>query len=94
MRQSRVLRKLQHHQPVLVITLHLSDTCVFELASLMGFDGIWLDLEHGNGTKFNASRTSWSFGYFGYYCPTWEGRIHATWPHAGVRRPGNHVPEM
>jgi 4-hydroxy-2-oxoheptanedioate aldolase len=31
---------------VLVVTLHLTDASIFELVSLMGFDCIWMDLEH------------------------------------------------
>jgi 4-hydroxy-2-oxoheptanedioate aldolase len=46
MRSSRVLRKLRNDQPVLLTTLHLADPSIFELTSLMGFDGIWLDMEH------------------------------------------------
>ena len=46
MRPSRIKSKLQRGEPVLVTTLHLIDPSVFELASLMGFDGIWMDLEH------------------------------------------------
>jgi len=46
MRSSRIRTKLNADEPVLVTTLHLADPSVFELASLMGFDGLWLDLEH------------------------------------------------
>jgi 4-hydroxy-2-oxoheptanedioate aldolase len=46
MRASRICAKLDRDLPVLLTTLHLADSSVFELASLMGFDGIWLDLEH------------------------------------------------
>ena len=46
MRPSRIKSKLKRGEPVLVTTLHLIDPSVFELASLMGFDGIWMDLEH------------------------------------------------
>ena len=46
MRPSRIKMKLRRNEPVLVTTLHLIDPSVFELASLMGFDGIWMDLEH------------------------------------------------
>lgn len=46
MRPSRVKAKLERGQPALVTTLHLVDPSVFELASLMGFDGIWMDMEH------------------------------------------------
>lgn len=46
MRPSRIKAKLERGEPVLVTTLHLVDPSIFELASLMGFDGIWMDLEH------------------------------------------------
>lgn len=46
MRPSRIKTKLQRGEAVLVTTLHLTDPSVFELTSLMGFDGIWMDLEH------------------------------------------------
>ena len=46
MRPSRTKAKLQRGEPVLVITLHLSDASIFELVSLMGFDCIWMDMEH------------------------------------------------
>jgi 4-hydroxy-2-oxoheptanedioate aldolase len=46
MRPSRIKAKLARQQPVLVTTLHFTDPSVFELTSLMGFDGIWIDLEH------------------------------------------------
>jgi 4-hydroxy-2-oxoheptanedioate aldolase len=45
-RKSRIRAKLAQNLPVLVTTLHFCDPSVFELASLMGFDGIWIDLEH------------------------------------------------
>jgi 4-hydroxy-2-oxoheptanedioate aldolase len=46
MRPSRIKAKLDQDQPVLVTTLHLTDPSLFELTSLLGFDGIWMDLEH------------------------------------------------
>lgn len=46
MRISRIKQKLQRDEPVLVTQLHLTDPSVYELASLMGFDGLWMDLEH------------------------------------------------
>ena len=46
MRPSRVKAKLQRNQPALITTLHLIDPSLFELVSLMGFDGIWMDMEH------------------------------------------------
>jgi 4-hydroxy-2-oxoheptanedioate aldolase len=46
MRRSTIKAKLQRNEPVLVTGLGLADPSLFELTSLMGFDGIWLDLEH------------------------------------------------
>ncbi len=46
MRPSRIKTKLQRGEPVLVTTLHLIDPSIYELVSLMGFDGIWMDMEH------------------------------------------------
>ena len=46
MRTSRVKAKLRRGEPALLTTLHLTDPSVFELTSLAGFDGIWMDLEH------------------------------------------------
>ena len=46
MRTSRIKQKLQANRPVLITALQLIDPVVFEMTSLMGFDGIWLDMEH------------------------------------------------
>jgi 4-hydroxy-2-oxoheptanedioate aldolase len=46
MRPSRVKAKLKRHEPVLLTTLHLTDPSLYEMTSLLGFDGIWMDLEH------------------------------------------------
>jgi 4-hydroxy-2-oxoheptanedioate aldolase len=46
MRPSRIKAKLAKNHPVLLTTLHLGEPALFEMASLLGFDGIWLDLEH------------------------------------------------
>ena len=46
MRPSRIKAKLQQGESVLITTLHLTDPSVYELTSLMGFDGIWMDMEH------------------------------------------------
>ncbi len=46
MRFSRVKAKLRKGEPVLITCCHFIDPSVYELVSLMGFDGIWLDLEH------------------------------------------------
>jgi 4-hydroxy-2-oxoheptanedioate aldolase len=46
MRPSRIRKKLSANQPVLITSLNLPNFALFEFVSLMGFDGIWLDLEH------------------------------------------------
>lgn len=46
MRNSRTLAKWRTGKPVLGTTLHFNDPSVYELASLLGFDLIWMDLEH------------------------------------------------
>lgn len=46
MQPSRIKHKLANNQPALITAVSLSDPSIFELVSLMGFDGIWLDLEH------------------------------------------------
>jgi 4-hydroxy-2-oxoheptanedioate aldolase len=46
MRSSRIKRKLRRDEPVLITGLHFTDASLFELTSLMGFDGIWMDMEH------------------------------------------------
>jgi hypothetical protein len=40
---------------VLLTTLHIPDPQLFELTSLLGFDGIWLDLEHHGFTEETAA---------------------------------------
>ena len=56
MRPSKIKAKLKRDEPVLLTTLHLFDPSVYELASLMGFDGIWMDLEH-HGTGVETAMT-------------------------------------
>jgi len=46
MRPSVIKAKLSQGEPALLTQLHFIDPSVFELASLMGFDGIWMDMEH------------------------------------------------
>lgn len=46
MRFSRVKGKLRQGDPALITCCHFIDPSVYELVSLLGFDGIWLDLEH------------------------------------------------
>lgn len=54
MRTSRVKAKLAQGQPALITTLHLCDPSLFEMASLMGFDALWIDLEH-HGTSVETA---------------------------------------
>lgn len=46
MRLSRVKAKLNRGEPALITCCHFTDPSVYELVSSMGFDGIWLDVEH------------------------------------------------
>ncbi|GAB2770271.1 2-keto-3-deoxy-L-rhamnonate aldolase [Rhabdobacter roseus] len=46
MRTSKALAKWRAGVPVLGVTLHFNDPSVYELTSLLGFDLIWMDLEH------------------------------------------------
>ena len=46
MRFSRVKAKMRRGEPALIVACHFADQSVYEMTSLMGFDGIWLDLEH------------------------------------------------
>ncbi len=54
MRPSKIKAKLRRNEPVLVTTLHLTDPSLYELTSLMGIDGIWMDLEH-HGTSLETA---------------------------------------
>ncbi len=56
MRKSIIKAKLKKGEPVLVTTLHLTDPSLFELVGLMGFDGIWMDLEH-HGYSVETAQT-------------------------------------
>lgn len=55
MRESVIKAKLARRQPVLLTQLHLTDPSVFELTSLLGFDGIWMDLEHHTYSEETAA---------------------------------------
>ncbi|MCL6504152.1 MAG: aldolase [Pirellulales bacterium] len=46
MRPSKIKAKLACNEPVLICCLHLVDPSLYELAGLLGWDGIWMDLEH------------------------------------------------
>ena len=46
MRKSRVLQKVRAGEAAVGCALHLTDPSVYEMAGLMGFDAIWMDMEH------------------------------------------------
>lgn len=46
MRKSRVKQRWNEGLPALCTTVHLTDPSVCELVSLMGFDAVWIDMEH------------------------------------------------
>lgn len=43
---SRMKAKWAAGQPVLTICLHFTDPSIYEMVGLMGWDAIWMDLEH------------------------------------------------
>jgi len=45
-RTSKIKEKLKANEPVLLTAVKLRDSTIHELISLMGFDGIWMDMEH------------------------------------------------
>ncbi|NBR04982.1 MAG: aldolase [Planctomycetes bacterium] len=55
MRFSKVKEKLRKGETALITCCHFIDPSVYELVSLMGFDGIWLDLEHHSTSDETAS---------------------------------------
>lgn len=56
MRFSRVKAKLRRGEPALITCCHFIDPSIYEMVSLMGFDGIWLDLEHHPTSDETASQ--------------------------------------
>lgn len=56
MRRSVIKEKLSRNEPALVVLLHFTDPSVYELTALLGFDGIWLDLEHHATSVETAAR--------------------------------------
>lgn len=46
MKKCIVKAKLARRKPVRITQMHLTDGSLFEMTSLMGFDCIWMDLEH------------------------------------------------
>jgi 4-hydroxy-2-oxoheptanedioate aldolase len=56
MRTSVVKAKLGRGEPVLVVCLHFTDPSLYEMTSLLGFDCIWMDLEHHGYSVETASQ--------------------------------------
>lgn len=56
MRHSRIRAKLSRNEPALCTAFVFSDPALFEMASLMGLDGIWLDMEHHGISVETASQ--------------------------------------
>ncbi len=56
MRTSRIKAKWARNEPALCTILSLANPGLFELTSLMGFDGIWMDLEHHTESLETASQ--------------------------------------
>lgn len=55
MRPSRVKAKLARNEPVMLTTLHFTDPSLYEMTSLLGFDGLWMDMEHHGYSLETAS---------------------------------------
>jgi 4-hydroxy-2-oxoheptanedioate aldolase len=56
MRRSIVKAKLRRNEPALITCLHLTDPSIWEMAGMMGFDGIWMDMEH-HGYSVETAQT-------------------------------------
>jgi 4-hydroxy-2-oxoheptanedioate aldolase len=56
MRTSRIKAKISRNEPAMCFTITLASPEVFEMVSLMGFDGIWLDMEHHQHSVEMASQ--------------------------------------
>ncbi|MGD9636897.1 MAG: HpcH/HpaI aldolase/citrate lyase family protein [Pirellulales bacterium] len=46
MKTNGIKQRLAKNEPCFITTLHLADPTVYELASSIGIEGIWLDMEH------------------------------------------------
>ena len=93
MRFSRVKAKLQQGEAALIICCHFIDPSVYELVSLLGFDGIWLDLEH-HATSDETAATlmrGCARRRVRRDRATCQGRVHADGSAVGGRRTRHHV---
>ena len=95
MRTSKIKAKLSRDEPALCTQLHLTDPSVFELTSLLGFDGIWMDLEHHGysvetaGQLMRAARR-----HRRHRGPASQRGVHAHGSPARNGSPGDHVPAL
>ena len=55
MRKSQIKAKLRANKPAILVCAHLGDPSIHELMSLMGFDGVWIDMEHHFHTMETAA---------------------------------------
>src|SRR6478609_1715959 len=56
MRTSRIKSKVERNEAAFCTTLTLAAPELFELVSILGFDGIWLDMEHHQHSVETASQ--------------------------------------
>lgn len=55
MRHSKVLAKIRQDIPAFGVSLHLNSPDLFELVGMMGFDSIWIDMEHHAASMESAA---------------------------------------
>lgn len=55
MRKSLILEKLSRNEAAWGVSLHLTDPSLFEMVSMLGVDGIWIDMEHHGFSVQTAS---------------------------------------
>ena len=78
MRKSTIKAKLARNEPAMCVQLHFTDESVFELTSLLGLDGVWMDLEHMVFTRGDLVRVQHDVPLFGlyacgeYFTPQWK----------------------
>ena len=96
MRTSVVKAKLARDEPVLVVCLHFTDASLYEMTSLLGFDCIWMDLEHHGYSVETASQLMRAARVGGtrHRRPAGQGRVHAHVAPARDGRDRHHVPAL
>ena len=55
MHNSKVLERIRCNQTACGVTLHLHDSSLFEMTASLGYDAIWLDLEHHSESGVHVS---------------------------------------